>query len=145
MLASGDYAPGTINRYLSALRRTFTLAVQEGKIDRHPMKGLKFLPEGQRDRFFTDEELASLQQLLPADEWRAVAFALGTGVRLSEQLGMKWQHIDWDSKYVTIPLSKSGKTRRIPLSDEVLTILRDQFSESPYVFPHATGNGSPIA
>lgn len=135
MLASGDYAPGTVNRYLSALRRVLTLAAQEGKIDRHPMRGLKFLPEGQRDRFFTDEELSRLHGVLPAAEWRAVAFALGTGLRLSEQLGLKWQHIDWDSKTATIPLSKSGKTRRVPLSDEVLTILREQFSESPYVFP----------
>jgi integrase len=35
-------------------------------------------------------------------------------------------------------LSKSGKVRRVPLSDEVLTILRAQFSESPYVFPRAS-------
>lgn len=137
MLASGDYASGTVNRYLSALRRVFTLAVQENKVERHPLKGLKFLPEGQRDRFFTDEELRRLHGILPITEWRAVAFALGTGMRLSEQLGLKWQHIDWDSKNATIPLSKSGKTRRIPLSDEVLGILRDQFSESPYVFPDA--------
>lgn len=135
MLASGNYAPGTVNRYLSALRRVLTLAAQEGKIDRHPMRGLKFLPEGQRDRFFADEELSRLHGVLPAAEWRAVAFALGTGLRLSEQLGLKWQHIDWDSRTASIPLSKSGKTRRVPLSDEVLTILREQFSESPYVFP----------
>jgi len=137
MLTSGDYAQGTIKRYLSALRRALTLAVQEHKLDRHPMKGLRFLPEGQRDRFFTDEELRRLHGVLPAAEWLAVAFALGTGLRLSEQLGLKWQHIDWDSKTATIPLSKSGKTHRVPLSDEVLTILQEQFSESPYVFPDA--------
>ena len=85
MVASEDYAPATINRYMSALRRMLTLAVQENKIDRHPMKGLKFLPEPQEDRFFTDDELQHLQQLLPAHEWRAVAIALGTGLRLSEQ------------------------------------------------------------
>jgi integrase len=108
MQASGEWKDGTINRYFSALRRLFTLAVQEGKLDRHPMKGIKFLPEAQRDRFFTDDELGHLRGLLPTQEWRAVAFALGTGMRLSEQLGLKWPHIDWDSKTATIPLSKEG-------------------------------------
>jgi site-specific recombinase XerD len=75
MMASGDYSPATVNRYCSALRRMFTLACQENKIDRHPMKGLKFLPEPMKDRFFTDEELRHLQQLLPAQEWRTVAYA----------------------------------------------------------------------
>lgn len=137
MLASGDYSPATANRYCSALRRMLTLACQENKIDRHPMKGLKFLPEPMKDRFFTDEELLHLQQLLPAQEWRAAAFALGTGMRLSEQLGLKWQQIDWESKTATLPMTKSGRVRRVPLSQDVLGILREQFSESPYVFPHA--------
>lgn len=136
MLASGDYSPGTINRYCSALRRMLTLACQENKIDRHPMKGLKFLPEPTKDRFFTDDELRHLQQLLPPREWRAVACALGTGMRLSEQLGLKWQQIDWESKTATLPMTKSGRVRRVPLSQDVLGILREQFSESPYVFPH---------
>ena len=137
MQASGDYAAGTINRYMSALRRIFTLAVHEHKIDRHPMKGIKFLPESMKDRFFSDEELQHLRQLLPLEEWRMVAIALGTGLRLSEQLHMKWQHVDEASKTATIPMSKAGKTRRIPLSPAVLDVLREQFSDSPYVFPHA--------
>jgi len=137
LLASGDFAPATVNRYRSALGRMLTLAYQADKIDRHPMKGIKKLPEAQHDRFFSDEELQHLQQLLPTEEWRAAAVALGTGMRLSEQVGLKWSQIDWDSKTATIPLGKGGKVRRVTLSDEVLVLLREQFSESPYVFPHA--------
>lgn len=69
MLASDELGNSTVNRYMSALRRILTLAVQEGKIDRHPMKGIKFLAEGQKDRFFTDEELSRLKGLLPRKEW----------------------------------------------------------------------------
>lgn len=137
MLASGDYASSTVNRYRSALGRMLTLAYQADKIDRHPMKCIKKLPEAQRDRFFTDVELQHLHQLLPEKEWRMVAIALGSGMRLGEQLGLKWSQIDWDSKTATIPLSKGGKVRRVTLSEEVLVLLREQFSESPYVFPHA--------
>lgn len=62
-------------------------------------------------------------------------------MRLSEQMGLKWANIDWDSKMATVPLPKSRKTRRVPRSDGVLSILREQFSESPYVFPRA---GDPL-
>lgn len=135
MLASGDYAPATVNRYCSSLRRMMTLAVQDGVLDRHPMKGLKFLPEPQKDRFFSDEELQHLQRFLSKDEWRAVAVALGTGLRLSEQFNLSWKHVNEDGRTLTIPLSKSGKTRRVPISEDVMHLLQDQFSASPWVFP----------
>ncbi len=135
MLASGDYKPATVNRYMSSIRRMLTLAVQDGVLDRHPMKGLKFLPEPQKDRFFSEEELRHLQNSLSPDEWRAAAIALGTGMRLSEQYGLQWKHVDEEARTLTIPLSKSNKTRRVPISEEVMRLFREQFSDSPWVFP----------
>jgi integrase len=49
---------------------------------------------------------------------------------------LKWSEVSFESKHLTIPLSKSGKTRRVPLSDQALEILRSLDSlESPWVFP----------
>jgi len=135
MLASGDYSPATVNRYYSSLRRVLTLAVQDGKLDRHPMKGLRFLPEPQQDRFFSEDELSHLQKLLPADEWREVAIALGTCLRLSEQFGLQWKHVNEEGRTLSIPLPKGNRTRRVPISEEVMGLLRQQFSDSPWVFP----------
>ena len=135
MTASGNYAPATINRYFSSLRRIFTLAVQDGIIDRHPMKGLKFLPESQKDRFFSEEELQHLKDFLSAEEWRAAAIALGTGLRLSEQFNLRWKDVNDEARTLTILLSKSNKTRRVPISEEVMQLLRERFSASPWVFP----------
>jgi len=45
------WTPATINRYFSALRRIFTLAVIDGKISRHPMKGVKFCRNPNRTAF----------------------------------------------------------------------------------------------
>ncbi|HSF69232.1 MAG TPA: tyrosine-type recombinase/integrase, partial [Nitrospira sp.] len=39
---------------------------------------------------------------------------------------------------------KSGKVRRVPLSADVLALLREQFSESAYVFPHAADPLKPV-
>ena len=137
MLASGDWKPSTVNRYMSALRRMLTLALNDGKILRHPMKGLKFLPEEQRDHFFSDEALRKIYALMAPQAWREVHFAIETCLRASEQYGLKWANVNFDTKHLSIPLSKSNKTRRVPLSDQALHILRslDSALESPWVFP----------
>lgn len=70
--------------------------------------------------------------------WQGVHFAVETCLRAGEQFSLRWEHIDFGSKSLTIPLSKSNKTRRVPLSDQALSLLRsfDSALESPWVFPH---------
>jgi site-specific recombinase XerC len=64
-----------------------------------------------------------------------VAFAIETGLRRSEQFGLRWEHISFESQTLTIPMSKSGKTRHVPLSSEALRIIRTMDTlDSPYVF-----------
>jgi integrase len=138
MVDSGDFQPATVNRYYSALRRVLTLAVQDGKLDRHPMKGVRFLPEPTKDRFFTDEELERIKGLMEPEDWRLVHFAVETCLRRSEQFGLRWADINFDAKTITIPLPKGKKTRRIPLSEEALTILRSLDMLTPFVFPDPT-------
>ncbi|MGP0594199.1 tyrosine-type recombinase/integrase [Nitrospira sp. T9] len=136
MLASGDWKPATVNRYLSALRRVLTLALNDGKILRHPMRGIKFLAEEQRDTYFSDEVLQKIHGLMEPQTWKEVHFAIETCLRASEQYSLKWADVNFESKYLTIPLSKSGKTRRVPLSEQALSILRSLDSlESAWVFP----------
>lgn len=45
--------------------------------------------------------------------------------------------MDLDNSVITIPMSKSGRTRHVPLSEGAKTILRsfESFLSSPYVFP----------
>ncbi len=137
MLTSGEWKPATVNRYLSALRRVLTLALQDGKILRHPMKGIKFLPEEQKDTYFADEGLRRIHALMEPQAWKETHFAIETCLRASEQYGVKWADVNMESKQLTIPLSKSGKTRRVHLSDQALEILRslDSALQSAWVFP----------
>ncbi len=137
MVTTGDWKPSTINRYLSALRRMFTLAVNDGKLLRHPMKGIKFFPEVQQDRFFSEAELNTVHQLMAPHAWQEVHFAIETCLRASEQFFLRWEHVNFETKVLTIPLSKSKQTRRVPLSDQALSLLRsfDSALESPWVFP----------
>ena len=70
-----------------------------------------------------------------------VALLGETGLRKSEGLRMQWDDIDWQRKMLTIPKSKTGEPRYVPLSDYVISWLRSlqQFPDSPWVFTLSQG------
>ena len=135
--AKGKWKPATINRYFAFLRHVLMVAVRDGKLNRNPVSGLKFFPEAYRIRFFTNEELTNLHGLIDAHNWKVMAFAIETGLRRSEQFKLRWDQISFDSRTLTIPLPKGGRTRHVPLTQEALNILRtlDSLLVSPWVFP----------
>ena len=144
MLANNKWKPATINRYFSALRRPLSLAVQEGLIPKNPMKGLKFLPEPIKDRFFTDDDLGRIKAFMTKQEWDQVAVAIGTCLRVSEQFSLRWDQVNFEDSVLSLPLPKGNKTRRVPLSEEAKTILRKEFSDSPWVFPDPMNPLTPL-
>lgn len=135
--ARRQWADATINRHFALLRRAFTLAIKDGKLSRNPVSGVTFFPESNRTRFLSDEELTRLRDVLPPWAWTWVCFAIETGLRQSEQFSLQWKCVDLDNSVLTIPMSKSGRTRHVPLSEGAKNILRsfDTFTRSPYVFP----------
>ncbi len=92
-------------------------------------------------RFRTDEEEPRLREALGEEEWPMVAVAVHTGLRQSEQFHLPWDHVDFNTGILTIPRSKHGEARRIPMNDAVREILRTRASrlESALVFPSETG------
>jgi integrase len=144
--SKGQWKPATINRYFAFLRHVLMIAVQDGKLTRNPVSGVKFFPEANRVRFFSDDELRHLHGLIDPKNWKVVAFALETGLRRNEQFQLRWENISFESRTLTIPLPKGGRTRHVPLSHEALAILRsfDSFLLSPWVFPGLKSNLSPM-
>ena len=135
-------APATVNRELSFLRRVFNVAIADGKAERNPLRGVRFLKENnQRVRFLTDDEEAALRKELSADHWRFVVVALHTGLRRGEQFGLRWEHVDFANGILTVPRSKHGEVRRVPMNTLVRETLRTLPSrmKSAYVFPSKTG------
>ncbi len=147
MLAKGKRSPHTINRYFGGLRRILNLAIVEGYLTTNPVKGVKFFPEPSgRLRFLSDLEIARLKKSMSPEHWPLVAFALETGLRLSEQFYARWDCVDLERGILTVPLSKSGRTRHVVLSEAALTILRglSSWMHSPYVFPSPLNAGHPM-
>jgi integrase len=134
----GKKSPATINRYFAFLRHLLYLAVREGRLDKNPAAGVKFFKESPgRLRFLTEGEEMRLQEVMAPYDWSLVSFALHTGLRQSEQFNLRWEYVDTENKVLTIPRSKSGETRHVPLNDRALGVLRglSTWMTSPWVFP----------
>ena len=147
LLAKGNRTPQTINRYFAGLRRILNLAIAEGKLITNPVKGVKFFREPQgRLRFLSDGEIARLRETMTPEHWPLVAFALETGLRLNEQFKARWDCVDTERGILTIPLSKSGRTRHVVLSEAALAILRGlpSWMHSAYVYPSPRHAGEPM-
>ena len=68
---------------------------------------------------------------------KALMFTCLTGSRTSEVLGVRWEEIDFDARLWTCPAErmKSGEIHRVPLTDEMLTIIAPlRAMDSDYVF-----------
>ncbi|HBO5142466.1 tyrosine-type recombinase/integrase [Pseudomonas aeruginosa] len=75
----------------------------------------------------TAELLAMLDSLGGAAA-RAVEFAILTATRNQEVSGAQWSEIDWEEKIWSIPAHrmKAGKGHRVPLTEQMLEVLRQQ-------------------
>lgn len=147
----------TVNRELSALRKLFNLAKKrklyhgENTVSE---SGL-FKSESQRMRVLANDEEhrlinASSPHLVPI-----IKVALLTGMRLSEILTLTWNDVNLDTKIITIraEVSKSKKSRRVPISSSLRKLLLEQRMknyQTGYVFvthlgiPYSPNNPSAL-
>ncbi len=109
---------GTINRKLAALSKCLKVAKDLGLINFKP-KIAKLPEKDGRIRWFTDEELdrmvAYFRHIGNNDFAHWVRFQVDTGLRCSETQKITWT--DVGDGFVTIPDSKSGKPRGVPLTE----------------------------
>ena len=137
-LAGKHYAPQTIVHYLKFLRHVFRWAIGRGVIEKSPFASVK-LPtvRAGRTRFLSIEEEENLCKAIgqPYDAW--IRLAILTGLRKSEQFGLRWADIDLDRGLITLPHTKSGAAQYIHLVEEAKAILNSLVpgNTSVWVFP----------
>lgn len=136
-------AASTCNRILAVLKSIFSLAIVCGKLrgNESPCLGVKSLKTlACQERSLSPGEAGKLMQTLrhcDRPEAAALRLLLLTGARKSEILKARWEHIHLERRMLVVPLSKSGKPRYIPLSDEAARIIRaiPRRDDSPWLFP----------
>lgn len=138
-------APATVNRALSFLRKIFNVAIKNGDIASNPVSKVKMLRENNtRERYLTpDEEVRLLAAVSPARYRDHIQLAIGTGLRQSEMLNLRWTDVEFVHNQIRIPRSKHGEARRVPMSPEVREILERWHAATErhptYVIPDSTG------
>ncbi|MBU2843573.1 site-specific integrase [Acidithiobacillus thiooxidans] len=131
-MESEGKSPNTIRLHLALLSHLFAVAKVEWEMEGldNPVESVRKpkLPQGRDRRLVDDEEprlLAACQSVNP--ELAAIArFAIETGMRQGEIIGMTWDMVELRKHVVHLPDTKNGEARDVPLStaaEQVLTAL----------------------
>lgn len=147
------YKPGTVNRILANLKTVLSKAVEWniGGLEKNVAKQVKALRDPPHlDRYLSQDEAERLLQAVRKSHspmlLYIISFLLFTGARRREALDARWQYIDLENGLWTIPITKSGKPRHVPLSTQAVAVLieaeaaasRLMRTPSPWVFPNPT-------
>ena len=134
---------GTIikNRVLSLTSSLFSLFEEKGwrPQNSNPTSGISRSREEPRDRVLSADELAALSEALKQYEQQypvsvaAIRVAAFTGLRISEVLGIQWEHIDFETGRLVLPDTKTGR-RIANLPTPALAIVKELPRSSQWVF-----------
>jgi integrase len=136
-----EVAPGTVAREMGLLRSVFTHTVEWGWRDASPMKGVKQpITPTSRKRRVTAEEVTRVEIAAGLSNGWAVEtamqrtamaflFALETAMRAGEITGLQWP--DVSEKSVTLPRTKNGDVRQVPLSPTARRIIATMPKDGP--------------
>lgn len=131
-------APATLNRYKVTFSSIYRYGKQRDKIQVNPAREVtqQKLNNGVI-RYLKPEEERRLRAVLqaavdgcgPQNAQRRkrllhriyeLDVALGTGMRKSEQYGLRWTDVDFDRRVITLRDTKNGSSRTVPMIEDVL-------------------------
>lgn len=131
----------TVRHKLNLISGVFTTAAQEWGIPvANPIANIRkpAVAKARDRRLMGDEEKLLLEAIASAgakdkegndrsNPWiqPVVRFALETGMRQGEILGLEWRHVDLKRCTAHLPETKNGTARTVPLSSTALAILED--------------------
>ena len=153
------FAVGTIQLYQNLLYPTFQMAVDDSIIRLNPCRNcMKDYVQGSMSSTkypLTRTEQSTLLTFVKnnnfySNSYTLIAFMLGTGCRISEALGITWDDINLEEKYINVDHqiiykkkgesiayfaapTKTKKPRKIPIKDDLIAILKKHKSDSYFI------------
>ncbi len=130
MVVKKKLAPATANKVLIFLSSAFNIAIDlelEG-VSQNPTKGIKeYKLNNQRQRYLTKEEAQRLLDAINQTEQNIhlkyiVPMLILTGARKGEVLRARYEDFNLNQLTWTIPISKSGKKRILPITPQLLEL-----------------------
>lgn len=122
-----EWKPASYNRHKALLSLAYRLGIENDLLSTNPVRLVRRRRENNGViRWLTPDEetkvVAAIQSDHP-DELPAFQLALHTGMRKSEQYGLTWDCVDLIRKQITIPQSKHGGIRYVPLDKSAVDAL----------------------
>lgn len=113
--------PRSVNRKLNALSTFFECLILKEWITSNPVDRVSRMKVVEEERIYlTGDEverlLANVEHPVIYYFLRTMAF---TGIRVSECIDLTLTHINLDDQTLLVEKGKGGKTRRVPLNDEI--------------------------
>ena len=144
MQAKKGLANKTINNELSILRKCLRDAKRWHDLDSMPEITMLKLPPTHY-KFLREEECSRLLAGLSGTWFEIVYVGLKTGLRRGELQGLRWQDIDFDNQTLTVRYGwcsvkqallspKGNRSRTIPLTNDVITMLSQRKQSTGFVF-----------
>lgn len=111
---------GTYNRYVARINAILKLAGRQVRLTKKRNKSAK--PRG----WITHEQWDKLYAQLPLHLKASALFAVSTGLRQANVLGLQWSRVDLERRtaWIDSPDTKSGKPIGIPLNSDALAALK---------------------
>lgn len=150
----GHMAPDTVRRHYAPVRALLATAYEDGLIARNPAAGVRVIVKDRRvakPKRLTPEQTQALLAHMPAAHAELAYFLASTGVRISEALGARWEHLGAAPNgrpVVRIPRDATktdAGERNIPLTPETARMLTRRRAEAIYgaegdpIFPTEAG------
>ncbi len=131
-LVEAKLDPRSINRKIACLRSFFKFCLKQEAIEKNPMQKIKILKTSKKLPHFVHEEdmtklLDNIEFEHTLEGWRdrlIIELFYGTGIRLSELIGLKDQNINLHERTIKV-LGKRNKERVIPFSKSIVAIIKE--------------------
>ncbi|HET6420270.1 MAG TPA: tyrosine-type recombinase/integrase [Geobacteraceae bacterium] len=119
-------SPRTVNYELSLMSHAFNIAIREWEwLENNPVRNVsKEKEKNFIERWLSLEEENKLLEASPKWLQEIISFAISTGLRRGEILGLKWRQIDFNRRTLTIHEQKNRGVDTLPLNEAALAVLR---------------------
>ena len=120
-----------VNREVSCLRRILNKAADWKLLPAKPLAGLKLYDEREfiRKRYLKPEEIRNVLAVCSSPAREVVIFALYTGRRFGEIMGMRWPEVDLENGYVYYPRTKKKEPDQVGLPPRARQVLAALYSD----------------
>lgn len=147
----------SVNRKISTLKTFYKFLMREGLIEKNPTDKVVIPKMGKKLPVFVQE--SEMNRLLDGRfftedfegrrDKAVVSLFYGTGIRLSELVGIRFSDLNLSEKMVKVN-GKRDKQRLVPFPLEISSVLSDYINLRNELFPDSgnflflTGNGDPV-